>query len=94
MQALSGVELLGFGRLEPLIMSCFSSDLRDGFHASLHSTPCLHENWFWFLPAIMGQRNSCFYDLLQGRSRKQGGQRYLGAEAASEDLQPPLEGSP
>lgn len=59
MQALSGVELLGFGRLEPLIMSCFSSDLRDGFHASLHSTPCLHENWFWFLPTIVGQRNSC-----------------------------------
>lgn len=86
MQAPSGVELLGFGRLEPLIMSCSSSDLRDGFHASLHSMPCLHENWFWFPPTIMGQRNSCFYDLLQRRSRKLRGQRYLGAEAALEDL--------
>ena len=36
MQAPPGVELLGFGRLEPLIMSYSSSDLRDGFHASLH----------------------------------------------------------
>lgn len=60
MQAPPGVELLGFGRLEPLIMSYSSSDLRDGFHASLYSMPCLHENCFWFPPAVMGQRNSCF----------------------------------
>lgn len=48
----------------------------------------------FYQPSWVREILACFYDLLQGRSRKQGGQRYLGVEAASEDLQPPLEGSP